>query len=68
MVAEPDHRRVIVPVRLRRIAAETLSARRPAREAHGARSRVVGRTSDGAVVRRPVMARRGLGEFGGYGS
>ena len=67
MVAKPDHRRVVVPARLRHVAARTLLARRPVGETRGARSRAVGRASDRALARRAITARRGIGEFGGCG-
>ncbi len=66
MIAEPDHRRVVIPPRLRgSVAARTLFARRPVTERRGARSLAISRSAARAAARRAVRGLRGLGEVDG---
>ena len=67
VIAEPDHWRVVIPPRLRRVAPRTLLAGRPVGQIVRASRLAVGRTGGGALARRAVTPRRGVGEFGGCG-
>ena len=65
MVAESDHRRVVVPARLRRVAARTVLAWRAVTETRGARSLAIGRSAGRAVAGRAIRGLRGVGEVDG---
>ena len=69
MVAEPDHRRVVVLARLRRrVSARTLLARRAVAESWGARRLAIGRSVGRALVRRAVRRLRRVGQVDSCGA
>ena len=66
MIAESDHRRVVIPPRLHCGAARALPAWRPVGETR-ARGFAISRSAARAVARRAVRGLRDLGEVDGYG-
>ena len=64
MVAEPDDRRIVVPARLRPIAARTIPARRPVTETGAGGASRLAEPAGRAMARRAVRRLRGFGEFG----